>query len=335
MLGLSLIFQYPSLIGGQCPAKTLRFHKLQAFWVQSRSDMKILVAIVHHWNPEGGGRHASLRSNPQPRILALQEQLLCLLRMANHQGAIDIGSMTVSNANHAIRHVFDLRVVTDGVHTVLNYLPSSVRSLLHEEIRSPLTPKHLGFEAQKILADNIDNDFDLLVYLEDDLLIQDPYFFHKIIWFSRQFGLEYLLLPQRMEISGSPHVVDRLFIDGALPSEELPRVISDPPPALAIELPTGTTYFESPRNPHAGCFALTPEQMKRWVDDDCWQDGDCSYVSPLESAATLGLIKMFRLYKPAFACASWLEIQHWGSSFSSLVGGSVKPPRLDDDESNC
>ena len=30
--------------------------------------------------PEGGGRHASLRSNPQPRILALQ--LLCLLRMA-------------------------------------------------------------------------------------------------------------------------------------------------------------------------------------------------------------------------------------------------------------
>ena len=48
---------------------------------------------------EGGGRHASLRSNPQPRILALQEQLLCLLRMANNQGAIDIGAMAVSNAN--------------------------------------------------------------------------------------------------------------------------------------------------------------------------------------------------------------------------------------------
>ena len=73
----------------------------------------------------------------------------------------------------------------------------------------------------------------------------------------------------------------------------------------------------------------------RWVEDDCWQDGDCSYVSPLESAATLGLIKMFRLYKPAFACASWLEIQHWGTSFSSLVGGSVKPPRVVDDVASC
>ena len=79
----------------------------------------------------------------------------------------------------AIRHVFDLRVVTDGVHTVLNYLPSSLRSLLHEEIRPPLTPKHLGFEAQKILAENADKGYDLLVYLEDDLLIHDPYFSEK------------------------------------------------------------------------------------------------------------------------------------------------------------
>ena len=297
--------------------------------------MKILVAIVHHWNPEGGGRHASLRSNPQPRIQALQEQLLCLLRLANRQGAIDIGAMAVSDANQAIRHVFDLRVVTDGVHTVLNQLPSSLRSLVIEEIRSPLTPKHLGFEAQKLLAENIDQDFDLLVYLEDDLLIQDPYFFRKITWFSRQLGPDHLLLPQRMEIASSPHIVDRLFIDGTLPSQELLQIISDPPPALAMELPTGTAYFESPRNPHAGCFALTPEQMRLWVEDDCWQDGDCSYVSPLESAATLGLIKMFRLYKPAFACASWLEIQHWGTSFSSLVGESVKPPHVVGDEASC
>ena len=39
---------------------------------------------------------------------------------------------------------FDLRVVTDGVHTVLNHLPSELRSLVKEEVRPPLTPKHLG-----------------------------------------------------------------------------------------------------------------------------------------------------------------------------------------------
>ena len=297
--------------------------------------MKILVAIVHYWNPEGDGRHASLRSNPQPRIMALQEQLLSLLRLSNHQGAIDIGAMSVSDANQSIRHVFDLRVVTDGVHTVLNHLPSEVRSLVKEEVRTPLTPKHLGFEAQKLLAQNTQTDFDLLVYLEDDLLIRDPYFFHKVRWFNCQLGPDNLLLPQRMEIAAGPHVVDRLFIDGSLPPHELREVIPEPPPALVIEMPIGTVYFESPRNPHSGCFVLTPDQMMRWVADDCWQDGDCSYVSPLESAATLGLIKVFRLYKPAFACASWLEIQHWGTSFSSLVGGSVKPPRVVDDVASC
>ena len=297
--------------------------------------MKILVAIVHHWNPEGGGQHASLRANPGPRILALQEQLLCLLRLANHQGSLDIAARKVVDANQAIRHVFDFRVVTDGKHSVLDMLSPEFRSLLREEVRPPLTPRHLGFEAQKLLAENADQGFDLLVYLEDDLLIHDPYFFHKIHWFSEQLGPECILLPQRMEMPGSPEIVDRLFIDGAVHSQELRTLIPDPPPALAIELPTGVVYFESPRNPHSGCFILTPEQMKRWMSDDCWQDGDCSYVSPLESAATLGLIKVFRLYKPAFACASWLEVQHWGTSFTSLVGNSIKPPQLSDDVANC
>lgn len=289
--------------------------------------MKILVAIVHHWNPEGGGRHASLRPNPAPRILALQEQLLCLLRMANRQGAIDIGSMEVIDANQTLRHALDLRVVTDGQHTVLDHLPPALRSRFQEEVRVPQTPKQLGFEAQKLLAENVDQQYDLFVYLEDDLLIHDPYFFQKISWFSRQLGPECVLLPQRMEIAANPHVVDRLFIDGSVLPEEVREWIPNPPPALAIELPTGTVYFESPRNPHAGCFALTSEQMTRWIASDFWQDGDCSYISPLESAATLGLIKMFRLYKPALACASWLELQHWGTSFSSLVGNVVKAPQ--------
>ena len=297
--------------------------------------MKILVAIVHHWNPEGGGRHASLRPNPAPRILALQEQLLCLLRLANRQGAIDIGARAVTDANQAIRHLLDLRIVTDGTHTVLKQLPPQVCSLFREEVCAPVTPKHLGFSAQQLLAEHVDQDYDLLVYLEDDLLIHDAYFFHKIHWFSRQLGAECLLLPQRMEIGHDSHIVDRLFIDGSVPENELREWIPQPPPPLSIELPTGTVYFESPRNPHAGCFALTPQQMRAWIASDCWQDGDCSYISPLESAATLGLTKMFRLYKPAFACASWLEVQHWGTSFRSLVGNTVKPPQRPHGEASC
>ena len=38
--------------------------------------MKILVAIVHYWNPNGGGAHQSLRPSPEPRIEALTNQIL-------------------------------------------------------------------------------------------------------------------------------------------------------------------------------------------------------------------------------------------------------------------
>ena len=99
--------------------------------------MKILAAIVHHWNPDGGGRHASLRPNPQPRTQALQEQLISLRRLANRQGAIDMGVMEVTDANQSIRHVFDIRIVTDGEHTVLGRLPVEIREMVNEEVRIP------------------------------------------------------------------------------------------------------------------------------------------------------------------------------------------------------
>lgn len=294
-------------------------------WGHLLSVMKILAAIVHHWNPEGGGRHASLRRDPQPRRHALQDQLLSLRRLGLGQGVIDLGAKAVINANQAIRHQLDLRVVTDGIHTVLDRLDPPYRAMVKEEVRETQSPKHLGFEAQKLLADHCDQDFDLLVYLEDDLLINDPYFFHKILWFTTQLGPDHLLLPQRTEMTFAPHAVDRLFIDGPVPEEEQRWLIPEPPPPLAIDLPVGRVFFESPRNPHAGFFAISPAQMTIWREHSCWQDGDCSYVSPLESAATLGLTKVFRLYKPALACASWLELQHWGTAFRSLIGSEVKP----------
>ena len=52
----------------------------------------------------------------------------------------------------------------------------------------------------------------------------------------------------------------------------------------------------------------------------------------LSSAATLGLIKMFRLSASICSITSTDEIQHWGTSFSSLVGRSVKPPQVDGDD---
>jgi hypothetical protein len=88
----------------------------------------------------------------------------------------------------------------------------------------------------------------------------------------------------------------------------------------------GELRFESPGNPHAGCFFLSQAQLQQWIQHPCWQDGDVSLVSPLESAATLGISRVFQLYKPALALAGWLELQHWGNSFHSLLGRTVRLP---------
>lgn len=285
--------------------------------------MKILLAIVHHWNPNGGGRHQSLRPDPQPRLFALQDQLLSLRRLGVYQGLLDIEQRLVVPANQAIRHTLDLRVITDGKHTVLNRLEPLYQAMVEEVVTEPETARHLGFEAQKYLANQLSSDYDLFGYLEDDLLIHDPYFFHKIHWFAEQMGSECLLLPHRMELWRNPDQVDKFYIDGPVSQSDLDYLISTPAEPVAAGLPVGQVVFESPKNPHSGCFFLTPIQLERWIEHPSWQDGDCSYVSPLESAATLGLTKAFKLYKPSFANAGWLEIQHWGSSFRSLIGGVV------------
>ena len=130
----------------------------------------------------------------------------------------------------------------------------------------------------------------------------------------------------RVELSSDPCDVDRFFIDGPMEESDLRYIVPDPGPSLAAPSPGGPVYFESPKNPHSGCFVLSSGQLHAWVSSRHWLDGDASFVSPLESAATLGIAKTFRLYKPIMAMGSWLELQHWGSSFHSLLGNVVSLP---------
>ena len=288
--------------------------------------MRILLAIVHYWNPEGGGAHSSLRPDPRPRIEALQQQLLALQRLGKRQAQLNMASMTADCANRQLQHEIDIKVITDGEHHVLDRLDAPYRGLFQMVITQPQSPKHLGFEAQRFLASRLDEPYDLFAYFEDDLIIYDPWFFRKIDWFRNHVGDDCLLLPHRVEFPRDPSDVDRFFIDGPMAESDLHFVIPEPGPSLAAPYPGGTIYFESPKNPHSGCFVLSSGQLQAWKASSHWLDGDSSFVSPLESAATLGIAKTFRLYKPVMAMGSWLELQHWGRSFHCLLGNTVSLP---------
>ena len=289
--------------------------------------MRILLAIVHHWNPQGGGRHASLRPDPTPRLHALQDQLLALARLGTAQGVLNIEGMRVDNANQALRHQFTIKVITDGEHHVLDRLDRQHQPLVEHVATAPISPRHLGFEAQRVLAEHLEDGYDLYGYVEDDLLIHDPLFFHKIFWFQQQVGPEAVLLPHRMELFWQPdHRVEKFYIDGPVPQADLDALLLHPAAPVGAPLPGGQVVFAAPQNPHSGCFVLSQAQLRHWSEQPWFLDGDSTYVSPLESAATLGICKTFKIYKPHVAYAAFLELQHWGTSFRSLIGGQVRQP---------
>lgn len=180
-------------------------------------------------------------------------------------------------------------------------------------------PLLLGFECQTVLRDNIDN-YDYYCFLEDDLILHDPWFFHKLRWFSDAFGIDTLLQPNRFEVPVRDDLL-KAYIDGDIPSH-----LVTPFQNLADVPVLSHTFFDvhcdfvRPGNPHSGCYFLNSDQMQRWAASAHFLDRDTSFVGPLESAATLCILKTFRIYKPYRSTASFLEIEHHGSAGSANIG---------------
>ena len=65
--------------------------------------MRILLTIVHYWDPQGDGKHQSLRPDPTPRQQALQQQLLCLRRLGSQQSFLHMADRAVYPANDDLR----------------------------------------------------------------------------------------------------------------------------------------------------------------------------------------------------------------------------------------
>ncbi len=239
-----------------------------------------------------------------------------------NQVQINIAKKAVELTNSQLTHHIDIRLITDGKNHVIKLLDDDYRGIADVVVAEPPSPRHLGFSAQQYLASELSSEYDLYGYLEDDLVINDPLFFSKIHWMQHELKEKSLLLPNRYEQANVPSQVDKLYIDGPFAEKELKKIIPEPAIPIQTKQAGGIVRLESPLNPHAGCFFLTPSQLRLWIKQPHWQDGDCSFVSPLESAATLGIAKTFSLYKTSQSFSSWLEIQHWGTWFSNCLVNS-------------
>lgn len=284
--------------------------------------MRILFTIAHFFNPNGEGRHASQRQDPLPRLTALTASLTALQGLyGKSQSMIHIGQCATVTVNDTQSHDVDIVVCTTHDYHLISELSLPPKSFLHNPTKAE--PLMLGFECQSVMRDCLEK-YDYFCYLEDDLILHDPWLFVKLNWFTRNAGAGNLLQPNRYEISHQG-LVRKAYIDGDLIPQATAKFqnVQDQP-QLAGQVMEQQVMFYRALNPHSGCYFLNTEQMNHWVSKPYFLDGDTSFIGPLESAATLGIMRSFRVYKPANFNANFLEIQHFGAGFLNLIGNKVK-----------
>lgn len=285
--------------------------------------MKILVTIPHYYNATNNNIHGSGGKNPLPRIHALSACLFNLHSIiGNSQTIIDIFNKEAIKSNQKTANEIDIIICTTEDKHLLNQIKLPAYFFKNHQCQLD-NPKNLGFECQKILKENL-GKYDYYCFMEDDLIIHDPLFFEKTKWFNNETESTTLLQPNRYEVSASGNVL-KSYVDGDIrPAATKIFQNVNKIPEINKEFLGQNYIFKRPYNPHSGCYFLSQKQMEYWASQPHFLDMDASFISPLESSATLGIMKTFKIYKPAVQNANFLEIQHFGDQFLRLIGNQIK-----------
>lgn len=281
--------------------------------------VRLQLAIAHYYNPSGGGRHGSLGPDPTPRIQALRQVILQLHRLYGPLA----GSL-----NHLERRVdsvadgggeLSLQICVSGNQHLLGELKDLEAAGAFTAVAcEPPEPKQLGFECHRVLQQNHQN-FDFSCYLEDDIVLTDADFFLKLQRFNNCFGQGYLLQPNRIETTEDLQHLQRFYIDGDYNPAATEQYRQSMAQELCMEFLGEAVRFQQPFNTHSGCFFLNQSQAEIYFNGPHWQERDVSFHSPLESAATLGVMKQFQIMKPALSNGRFLTVEHAGRNFMGLV----------------
>lgn len=278
--------------------------------------MRRVLVVIPHFFGKGNGFYGSTSGDTAGRV-SVMERVLEGLHVAFgsrqafllwlQQHVPGKGNGRVIHANETFRSELDVVICTTGENHLISGLRIPKGLYHHQETGAE--PMKLGFAAQRVLAENL-GKYDWYCYLEDDLLITDPLFFPKLEWFVKEHGEETTLSPHRFERSLT-EPVHKLYHDGSVrPDFTAAWQDVNDRRMLEAEMLGMRLGFERWPNPHSGCFYLTARQMEKWASRPYFGDGDSSFAGPLESAASLGIIKTFRQYKPSPSNAGFLELEH-------------------------
>ena len=290
--------------------------------------LRLRVAIPHFFREgasEGSGGYGSGRSgNRLPRSLALARCLgsVLALNRAPRDWILNIAErqmeLTTASSLAGLPAVqVELHLFVCGQHwlqeVVELYAP---RLQLHRlELEDP---RQLPLAAVRQLLD-MPAPADLSLYMEDDLVVQDPCYADKLSWFHQRTDHRFVLMPHRREptVANAPQ---HLYMDGPIKPEDQQQAVwaSDETVVANGRFWDGQELgFVEASNPHSGSFCVSAPQLEQ-LRSAPWPPP--TFVGPLETAATGTLLGQFPVLKPSWACREFLTLEHGNPSFLRLLG---------------
>lgn len=278
--------------------------------------MRILFVIPHYYGNGAAGYGSTDLNKSNQRVLAVKN---CISSLHQHFGAnqfiLPWSGQEPIPANRSTNHEIQVVVCVTGEDHLLNQLdiPQNLYVRYVVQLDNPLK---LGFACYDVLRHCYGN-YDWYCYLEDDLIINDPLFFHKLAMFYSSLGHDaYLLQPHRFEIISSSSQIQKAYIDGPLWEHNLMEIFANVRPVAGVTELCLNAFGVDWRmllatNPHSGCFFLMESQLGRMLNQSWCGNYDESFCGPMESAATLYIMAFFNIYKPAPECTSFLELHHF------------------------
>lgn len=285
--------------------------------------MRVQVCIPHYFrehanpkdNPNGYG---SLRSGVRlKRTIALSRCITGILGLQRNRlnGILNYGEekiITSSNLQEELE--ININLCTDEsnrIDDVIDLFKNQINHIVFKT-NNPLT---LPLMCRDYLI-NTPCNADLLCYLEDDIIINDPLYFDKLLWFHSKTSNNFSLMPHRYEPFNNKSI-DNLLIDGPLDSHFISQ-FAKPQRNVASGQFQGKEMvsFDITDNPHSGTFCLSRAQADCLRGSDLPQEG---FVGPLETAATLTVLHRFPVMKPSWECWRFLKVEHGHPSFLHCI----------------
>lgn len=282
--------------------------------------LKILITMPHFYHYDANSKHGYGLYSPEKRAAIVSNTINSLWALFGKDKTYDyhLPDANLVKEDHSAsaneEYTYDIDIVLCRMNTgedvvdLLN-VPRDAYYLVDVKLENP---RFLGYGCHKILEQRFreKGDYDYYCYMEDDCVIHDSLFFQKIMWFQQEFGETAILQPHRYHVEKEvPY--NKRYTEPELMKEFIRQFVNlEKNPRLSAQVMGRTIHFFKTLNPHCGCFFLSANQYAKMVNHPDYKYTWEHFISPLESAATFMLTRLFDVYRVDFSQAAFFDMEH-------------------------